>query len=99
MAINGRTGMRSECPFGLCSRDEGCPHAVHMALATDRYGAPSRDGGVITSRDVIAVREAVTEAARGLRMRRGNGGSPPRQRKAVEEATLGARTQLRAGKS
>ena len=96
MATNGRTGMRIECPFGLCSRDEGCPHAVQVALTTDRYGAPSRDGGAITSRDVIAAREAATEAARGLRMRRGNGGSPPPRRSAVEEATPGARTQLRA---
>ena len=63
--------MRIDCPFGICLGAEVCPHVVQVALATDRYGAPSRDGGGITSCDMIAIREAATEVVKGFGMRRG----------------------------
>ena len=65
------------CPFDECSGDQWCPHAVQVALATDRMGTPGRDGAEIVSQNVIATWEAAVKAAEGLSMRRGGNGTPP----------------------
>ena len=47
-----------ECTFNVSSGADCCPHAVQVALATDRVGVLERAGGAITSQDVIVVKEA-----------------------------------------
>ena len=74
MASNGRSGMEVECPLGKCAKGEMCPHAVQMALATDRMGARKECEAAFASRDVIAAQNAASEALRGLGQRRGGRG-------------------------
>ena len=71
MASNGRSGMEIQCPLGSCAAGEMCPHAVQMALATDRIGARKGNEAAIASGDVIAAQNAASEALRGLEQRRG----------------------------
>ena len=71
MASNGRSDMEVECPLGECATGEMCPHAVQMALATDRMGARKECEAAIASGDVIAAQNAASEALRGLGQRRG----------------------------
>ena len=58
----------------MCPTGEMCPHAVQMALATDRTGARKGSEGPIGSRDVIAAQNAASEALKGLWQRWGGGG-------------------------
>ena len=88
------TEKRVEGAFGACSGTDWCPHAVQVALATDRVGTPGKDGGAITSRNVIAAREAAATAAEGLSIRRGSCGTPPYQGEGAREPANGAPTRL-----
>ena len=76
MAFNGRSGLEVPCPYGVCGRGRLCPHAGQVALATDRLSVPGRSEGAIASMDVIAARDAASEALAGLGKRHGGGGSP-----------------------
>ena len=66
MVSNTWSGLEVPCPLRKCATGEMCPHAVPMALATDRTGARKGNEGAITSRDVIATQNAASEALRGL---------------------------------
>ena len=74
MASKGQSGMEVECPLRKCEKGEMCPHAVQMALATDRMGARKECEVGIASGDVIAAQNAASEALRGLGQRRGGCG-------------------------
>ena len=91
---NANTEKRVEGAFGACSGTDWCPHAVQVALATDRVGTPGKDGGAITSRNVIAAREAAATAAEGLSIRRGSCGTPPYRGEGAREPANGAPTRL-----
>ena len=71
MSLSSRSKRMVVCPFGVCLGDQWCPHAVQVALATDRVGAQGRDGGGTMSQNVIASWEAVAKAVEGLSMLRG----------------------------
>ena len=82
MAFDGRSGLEVPCPYGVCGRGRLCPHAVQVALATDRLKVPGRSEGAIASMDVIAARDAASEALAsealaGLEKRHGGGGGSP----------------------
>ena len=77
MAFDGRSGLEVPCPYGVCGRGRLCPHAVQVALATDRLKVPGRSEGAIASMDVIAARDAASEALAGLGKRHGGGGGSP----------------------
>ena len=77
MALDGRLGLEVPCPYGVCGRGRLCPHAVQVALATDRLRVPGRSEGAIASMDVIAARNAASEALAGLGKRHGGGGGSP----------------------
>ena len=62
MSSNANAEIRIECPFGGSLRGDWYPHAVQVALVTDPIVAPVRAGGVLTSGDVIAAKEAATKA-------------------------------------
>ena len=66
MASNGRSDMEVECPLVECATGEMCPHAVQMALATDRMGARKECEAAIASGDVIAAQNAASEVLRGF---------------------------------
>ena len=53
MALSAGSKRVVACPFEECSGDQWCPHAVQVALATDRVGTPGRDGAQIASQNVI----------------------------------------------
>ena len=74
MAFDGRSGLEVPCPYGVCERGRLCPHSVQVALATDRLRVPGRGEGTIASMDVIAARDAASEALAGLGKRHGGGG-------------------------
>ena len=78
------------CPFGLCSGDQWCPHAVQVVLATDRVRNPGRDGAEIASQNVIAAWEAVAKVAEGLLMWHRTSRTPPRRGRGVRKRTDGA---------
>ena len=77
MAFDGRSGMEAPCPYGVCQRGRLCPHAVQVALATDRLRVPGTSEGTIVSTDVIAAHNAASRALAGLGKRRGGGGGSP----------------------
>ena len=51
MALSAGSKRMIACPFEECSGGQWCPHAVQVALATDRVGTPGR-----WSRDCVAKR-------------------------------------------
>ena len=89
MALSAGPKRMVACPFDECSGDKWCPHAVQVALATDRVGTPGRDGAEIESQNVINARDAAAKAAEGLLMRRGCSGTPPRRGKGARKRTDG----------
>ena len=89
MALRAGSKRMIACPFEECLGDQWCPHAVQVALATDRVGTPGRDGAEIASQNVINAREAAAKAAEGLSMRRGGSGTPPRRGKGARKQTDG----------
>ena len=89
MAFDGRSGMEAPCPYGVCQRGRLCPHAVQVALVTDRLRMPRTSEETIVSTDVIAAQDAANRALAGLGKRRGGGGggSPsPVGKKRAEES-------------
>ena len=77
MAFDGRSGMEAPCPYGVCQRGRLCPHAVQVALATDRMKVAGTYEGTIMSTDVIATHDAASRALAGRGKRcDGGGGSP-----------------------
>lgn len=44
------------------------PYAAPGVLCIDHVGAPSKDGGAITSGDVISAKEVATKVVEGLEM-------------------------------
>ena len=89
MALSSGSKRMIACPFEECLGDQWCPHAVQVALATDRVGTPGRDGAEIASQNVIDAREAAAKAAEGLSMRRGGSGTPPHRGKGARKQTDG----------
>ena len=65
-----------------------------MALATDHVGAPGKDGGAITLRNVIATQETATTIAEGLSIRRGGRGTPPPRAEGAREPENGTPMRL-----
>ena len=95
MAFDGRSGMEAPCPYGVCQRGRLCPHAVQVALATDRLRVPGRSEGTIVSTDVIAAHDAASRALAGLGKWRGGGcGSPSPVAKERPEELEGRGVQL-----
>ena len=63
MALSAGFRRMIACPLYECSGDQWCPHAVQVALATDRVGTPGKDGAEIVSQNVINARDAAAKAA------------------------------------
>ena len=77
MAFNGHSGLETPCPYGLCRQGRLCPHAVQVALATDRSRVLGRRQGAIASMNVIAAWDATSWALAGVGKQRGGGGGSP----------------------
>ena len=86
MALSVGSKRTIACPFDECSGDQWCPHAVQVALATDRVGTLGRDGAQIASQNVIDSREAAAKAVEGLLMWRGSSGTATLPRQGGKEA-------------
>ena len=74
MAFDGRSGLKTPCPYGVRRQGRLCLHAVPLALATDRSRVPGRREEAIASRDMIAARDTTSQALVGLEKQRGGGG-------------------------
>ena len=74
MVFDDSSRLKAPCPYGVRRQGELCPHAVQVALATDRSRVPGRGEGAITSIDVIVARGTGNRALKGLGKRRGGGG-------------------------
>ena len=77
MVFDESSGLKAPCPYGVCRQGRLGPHAVQVALATDRSRVLRRSEGAIASMDVIATRDAASEALAGLGKRHGGGGGSP----------------------
>ena len=73
----------------MCLGDQRCPHAVQVALATDRVGTLGRDGAEIASQNVINAREVAAKAAEGLSMWSSGSGTPLHRGKGPRKRTDG----------
>ena len=66
MALSSGSKRMIACPFEECLGDQWCPHAVQVALATDRVGTPGGDGAEIASQNVINAPGGSSEGGGGL---------------------------------
>ena len=67
---------------------------MQVVLATDRVGTPRKDGGSITSQNVIAAQEVAATVAEGFLIRCGSHSTPQRRGEGAREPANGARTRL-----
>ena len=74
--------------MGCVSKADFCPHAVEVALATDRLRVLGMSEGAIVPMDMIAAHDAASQALARLGKRcSGGGGSPlPMGKERVEES-------------